>query len=98
VADFPFEAHAGGVDDLLGAFDALRPDAVAGDERDDGLAFGIFRELRHGVLGEFFRDYCCIGLSRRRHIRFSPFWSPAHPAQSRRSDLLSEPSCGIFGV
>ena len=40
VADLPGDLGAGGLDDAAGRLDALRPDAVAGDERDQFLAVG----------------------------------------------------------
>src|SRR5206468_429632 len=40
VADLPGEPGAGRLDDAPGRLDALRPDAVAGDEGDQFLAVG----------------------------------------------------------
>ena len=60
VADFPGDLHAGGFDDLPGGFDAFRPDAVAGDERDERVPLGVLHKLGHCVLEGEFRGCFCI--------------------------------------
>src|SRR5262249_26838047 len=52
VADLPLDGRPGGINDLLGALDAFRPDAVARNQRHDGLPLGVLDELRHGFLDQ----------------------------------------------